>query len=428
MRSTMKGFRPRLEMLEDRWVPATVHDVVGDLLISAQSGPLTVTVSATVPGQVAVHDNGGTVTYSDVGNLIEITGSNLADTITFSGNATDYAGNVLISSGNGADVVTLNGGAGTTITNGSVTVVSGLGNDTLNLNGSIGGSLVYDSTYGNDTVVTTGATTVGGNATLTQLQNLTLTNALTVKGSLTLTNISAGFPLDVTGAGALSVGTASDVLQSLSVTGGAGADKFVPTGIVTVTGNATFSFTQSVGASALTLAAGSSVGGNLSYNGGNGADTVTLAATDAFAGNVTLNMGNGANVLALNSAWTVAGNMTISQGNGSNVAYTVGGLVAGNLSISQGNGVNGTVTVSSPPAGMMIYHGGNGTDSLDLEGAAGSVYDVYLTFGTGTNTLAFDTANTGITFTGTVVGSGGTNTFTQGALDTLIDISFINFP
>jgi hypothetical protein len=437
MRSTLKGYRPRLEILEERWVPATVRDVAGDLLISNQSGPLIVTVSTTVAGQVAVHDNGGTITYSGVGSLIDITGTNLGDSITFSGNPTNYAGNLLINSGNGADSITLNGGVSDpTITNGNVTVLTGLGNDSLSLSGSIGGSLTYDSTYGNDTVtIATGGVTVGGSASLTELQNLTLTGAFTVGGSLNLTNLSAGFPLDVTGAGALTVGSATGSLQSLTVTGGAGSNKFIPTGVVSVTGNASFSFTQSVGNNLFTLPAGSSVGGNLSYNGGNGGDTVTLATGDSIAGNATLNLGNGANALVLNEAWLVAGNMTIVEGNGANAAFSIGGttlateaLVAGNLSITQGNGNNLGVTVNSPPAGMMIYHGGNGTDTLDLEGPAGSVYDVYLTFGTGTNTLTFDSTNNGITYTGTVIGSGGMNTFSQGSNDTLIDINFINFP
>jgi len=448
MRSTNKGFRPRLEMLEDRWVPATVHDVAGDLLISGQTKS-TLTVAATGVGQITVTD--GTlspVTYSNVGSLIEITGTNLSDTIIFSGVAADFAGNLLITSGNGNDIVDLSG-----TVPGSVTVITGLGNDSLNLGTTsagtaafnVGGSLIYDSTYGNDTVTTTAATTVSGNASLTGLQNLTLTSALTVKGALNLTDISAGFPLDVTGAGALTVGepTGSGPLESLTVTGAAGADKFLPTGVVTVTGNATFNFGQSVGASAMTMPAGSSVGGNLTYNGGNGGDTVTFATGDSFAGNATLNLGNGGNSLVLNEAWSVAGNLTIAEGNGGNNPFAIGAstaaaTVAGNLSITQGNGTNGKVTVWYPPAGLLIYHGGNGTDSLDLETtttpAATGVYDVYITFGTGMDTLAFDVTpggtGNGDTFVGTVIGNGGTNAFSQGtnANTQLIDISFINFP
>jgi len=430
MRSTTKGYKPQLETLEERWVPATVKNTFGDLFISNQNGPLTVTVSTTTAGQVTVKDNGSPVTYSGVGSLIEITGTNLPDSITFNGFTANYAGNLLVLSGNGTDIVNLNGGGtGNFITNGSVLVDSTIdNNDQLNLNGNIGGSLTYFSQYGFDNVVTTGATTVSGNASLTGLQNLTLTSAFTVKGSLNLTNISAGFPLDVTGAGALSVGTSANVFQSLTVSGGANADKFIPTGVVSVTGNATFSFTQSVGHSALSLAGGSSVGGNLSYYGGNGGDTVTLAALDTVAGNATLILGNGANTLNLNSAWEVAGNLTISEGNGANGAFTIGGTVAGDETVTQGNGVNGTVELTGPSSGVFTYHGGNGTDSVDLQGPAGEVYDVYITFGTGTNTLAFDTTNTGLTYLGYVSGSGGTNTFTQGALDTLIDITFNNFP
>ncbi len=424
-----KGFRPRLEALEERWVPATVKDVAGNLLISNQNGPLTVTVSTTVVGQVTVKDNGSAVTYSSVGSLIEITGSNLADGITFHGNATDYTGNLIVSGGNGADTVTLDGGGARPLRHHERqrhSVVE-LGADTNNLNGAIGGSLTYNDTYGNDTVVTTGATTVGGNASLTGLQNLTLTSPLTVKGSLTITNLSAGFPLNVTGAGALSVGTASNVFQSLTVTAAGGANVWHPTGAVTVTGNANFNLAGSSSNTFFMSAVGSSVGGNFYYQGGYGTNAVTIANTD-FAGNATINTGGATTLTLAATTWTVAGNLTINEGNAANAAFTVGGLIAGNETITQGNGVNGTVTISTTPAGLFTYHGGNGTDSVDLEGLAGSVYAVYITFGTGTNTLAFDTANTGITFLGYVSGSGGTNTFTQGALDTIIQMSFINFP
>src|SRR5439155_27328616 len=130
---------------------------------------------------------------------ISITGTNLADTITFTGN-TGFNGNVLVNSGNGNDVVTLNTGAAG-ITNGSVTVLTGLGNDVLNLAGAIGGSLAFADTAGKNDGNVTAATKVGGSASLVGLGTLTLTGALTVGGGLTITSsLTTGTPLVVTGA------------------------------------------------------------------------------------------------------------------------------------------------------------------------------------------------------------------------------------
>src|SRR4051812_7324249 len=109
--SATRGFRPRLEALEQRWVPATIRVVGGVLLVSDQTGPLTITPSANAAGVVTVSDGGkGGVTVSGVGRLIAITGTSRADSITFNGGTGGFKGDVLIRSGNGDDTVTVSGG------------------------------------------------------------------------------------------------------------------------------------------------------------------------------------------------------------------------------------------------------------------------------------------------------------------------------
>ena len=80
------------------------------------------------------------------------------------------------------------------------------------------------------------------------------------------------------------------------------------------------------------------------------------------------------------------------------------------------------------PPGLFSWTSGSGTDTLDLEGAAGSIYKVNLLFGTGANTLTLDSMGNGVTYTGIIKGSGGANTFNQSATATLINITLINFP
>ena len=52
------AFRPVLEGLEQRWVPATIKVIAGNLYVSNQVGTLTVSTTGTA-GQVTVNDHAG---------------------------------------------------------------------------------------------------------------------------------------------------------------------------------------------------------------------------------------------------------------------------------------------------------------------------------------------------------------------------------
>jgi hypothetical protein len=65
VKRTKFAYRPRLESLEHRWVPATVNVIGGNLYISEQVG--TLNVSNLVGGQVRVQDSAKDITVSGVG-------------------------------------------------------------------------------------------------------------------------------------------------------------------------------------------------------------------------------------------------------------------------------------------------------------------------------------------------------------------------
>src|SRR5262245_49384385 len=120
--------RPTLEALEERWVPATIKLIAGNLFVSNQTAALTLETTATA-GQIKITDGAKVVTVSGVGGLISITGTNAANTINFNADAKAFPGNLLINAGNGADTINLEatnppGGIG-----GNVTVLEGNGDD-----------------------------------------------------------------------------------------------------------------------------------------------------------------------------------------------------------------------------------------------------------------------------------------------------------
>src|SRR5687767_7830824 len=113
--------RPNLEYLERRLAPATVRLASGNLYVSHQVGALTITAQG--GGKFTVADGAKAVTVGGVAGLIQVTGTNVGNKITFDANGKAFPGNLLISGGNGADEVVVEGGGAGGKIGGNVTVL-----------------------------------------------------------------------------------------------------------------------------------------------------------------------------------------------------------------------------------------------------------------------------------------------------------------
>jgi hypothetical protein len=413
MRNT--GNRLDLEILEERWLPATVRDVVGDLIITNPQGALTVTVTGTA-GQVIVSDSSGSTTYSHVNVLISITGTQGNDSITFQGGA-GFKGNVLINSLDGNDFISVTGPIG-----GSLTLLSGAGNTTTDLSGTIGGTLTYHHGSGPNLLHIVGATTVGGGASISGLGTLLRSASFTVNGNIGLSgNPTSGIPLLGTDVGNLTIN------GNLYLTGGRGPASFTVTGLLQIKGNLGINFIlASSGLLNLNgVQPGSFIGGDLVYAGGAGSDTVLLGTNLTVGGDALLNLGSGVGTYSSAVGDQISGSLFMNMGNFNN-KFTMNGLVAGDVFLTVGNG-NNTVTMNTAPAGMFDFFGGNGTNTISLGTATTPwVFEVYFQFGNGTNTLTLTSADT---LSGTIVNHSALshdNLIQNGAL--LLDLYFQDYP
>ena len=296
--------------------------VFGNDTITGGAGSDTLS-GATLTGASTVTFNGGSGTFASGGstatfNTIEaVTTGAGADTVTISGTA---AGT--FATGAGADTINA-GGSGADIIN------AGEGNDLVNLTG----------TFGNDTIT--------GGAGSDTLSGATLTGASTVTFN--------------GGAGTFANGASTATFNTIeTVTTGAGADR--------------------VNAAANTTAANFNLGaGNDSFTGGLGAETI-----DAGAGDDTITSGGGDDVIFAGD-----GQDLVDAGDGDD-RVDAG---AGNDTVEGGAG-NDTILGGT---GDDLLSGGAGDDSL-LGGAGNDVLlggdgDDYLDGGDGADTLTGGAGN-----------------------------------
>ncbi len=418
--------RPKLEQLEGRWVPATIRLVAGNLFISHQAGPLVVESTA-VAGQFKITDSAKTVIVNGVGSLISITGTNLADKITFQANVAGgnkaFPGNLLINSGNGADLIDLSGRV-----SGNVTLLTGLGNDTVTSTSedvSVGGNLTWSDPTGVNTFNLNSLNyTIGNNLTLFGVGNFSMgqSNILKVGGfaSLTATQTSAN-PMSV-----LFDGAAVSIGKSLQLTGGTLNDSFSVTSELTV-GNMLWANLGN-GDNVVNLspaAGGGGIGGNFFYTGGGGKDVVGFGVNSSVAGNTQLSLGEGINAFIDSSTSLYSGDLSIQGGNDTNTTV-VSGLVSGNVNIDLGNGDSNTTTVTGSVGGTFRYRLGNGSlGVLNLLPTVAQTLSVDILFGTGDSTF---TLSPNLTLDGIVRGTGGTYTFNQGTAILAPNLIFFNYP
>ncbi len=350
----------------------------------------------------------------------------------------------------GGNITVLNGSGGELIGIGQVGLTPQATPPALRIGGDVtvvarkGGSQPGSPNAGDSLFVGPGST-IGGNLATSFVDGVnigepTFTQLSSVDGNVTLNDATSPHFIDVEDVGFVG--------KNLTVTGSSFGDSFslaqATAGVGgLVSGNVTLNLgtANGLGESVFTDST-TAIAGNFSISSQGSSGNLDSTSTEGLyfvggqvGGNLTLAMGQGDNAVGFTA--TVFGSMSVSAGHGMNDlgggstgfgSFT--GTVAGNLSFNFGNGSTNFVTITNAPAGKLYWISGNGTDSLDLEGTAGSVYNLSIVFGSSasTNTLTFDSSNTGITFQGSVVGSGSTNTFTQGSNDTITQFAFINFP
>lgn len=393
------GKRLGLEVLESRSVPATFSVVGGNLTISRQAGPLTVT--ATTPGEFTIADGSNVVNVSGVNGRISITGTNGADQITLNLSDQTLSGMVAINSGNGNDNVTLNAAATGGLIAGGLNVQLGLGDDRLETaNGSgvqISGHTTLDGGLGRDRVFFGGApfTRFGGNLTITNVNDLGANLPASVDGNV---NVSA------TDGVANSWRLAVTVGGNVTYTSGNGNDTVYLSGLNALTSSVTGNVTMNLGAGNdqagvapfFAPPGNVNIGGSLVIRGGIGNDDLRVAdAGDlvTVGGNTIIDGGEGNNDYRLGATFTAAGDHLVMGGNGINnlsgATNSFNATVAGNLSFRFGNGDNLiTLGTDSLVSGKLNVQTGNGDNTLTLMGA--QTYTVNLRFGTGDDTVTLN--------------------------------------
>jgi len=408
-------FRPRLECLEDRTVPA------GTLNSSLVNGTLTIT---------AVNSN----VFGENDQVITIQGTGSGDfNITANGKlqgpaagALENVTNIRLNLGAGNDTVTIDGAqlAGTLTVNGStgnnavifdvadskignISIVNGMGNDRFQADAAVvTGNLTVNNGHGDTKFLLNADTVIGGNLSLTNTggidiftskalldveRNLTMNNGagtvrLTfdgyteIRGNFSVVNGYGGDTTDFNGQLtvarnlSLNYGTSDDVIKTVDAKGNVQ--------IVQLTGSST----------KFNADAAAEIGGNLTIRGQGGIDRVVLDGvtvngttlfdlgaqddvvilTDStFKGRTTINTGNGNDRIRLEND---GNDLLLNDDNGTGTVFQSAVSInagAGDdllvIGLMNGDGVDFKVA-------PVTLNGGSGTDTLDIQNLAlGSV-------------------------------------------------------
>ncbi len=363
-----KDRRPTLEVLEDRFVPATLHFVNGILSITGTvpAGTLTITQNATTANSFAVQETGSSsFGFTGVSQILATTPTSSPNasspngyTVNFNLNGNTYTGSFTLKQGSGFNLVNFGEGNSTTTAgttgggtmNGNLTIIQGSGQNRVNIDTSnnqaasagqssvtIGGNVVIEEGGINNMVL------LGSNSSV----SVNADNRLTVKGSMTLT-----------GADTVTFNSNS------GVQGGIIGDQFL--GGVTATTGSTFApiiFQQATPAPAsgppFTAHIGTlTFGKNVTVTGGNGFSLFEFGAA-TFNGNVDFNAGTNtaANPYGLlpPTALTATDLILSAYTNGAGTVFTT--TINGNLTF---NNVGGSAVVS----GQAMVLNGNMTLNL----------------------------------------------------------------
>jgi hypothetical protein len=321
--------RPSLEVLEDRWVPASFTWI-------GSGSTLTLTQTSAAIGALTITDNVSSVTVSDAGDgstaTVSLVGFSNLTVNLLSTDRTALTYNLgAARSGN----VTLN------IANASA---RGL---TFNPGGNtIGGNLTITGGNGNLLVTETSALLLGGNATLNGGLSLDVFNAIgttvTIGGNFTLNKVNV-----------VALGSGSVIGGSLLFND---SGEFTP--------------------NTLTLT-GTTIGSNLSYTGGSSTDIIVLNMASVVGGNLSVNFGtqtSGSSELGINGTSQVAGSVAVIGGNLGTQSVTLAttATVNGSASFNMGSATN-TIRWTGIFTGSTFYYtGGASVDTIVYTPAAGS--------------------------------------------------------
>jgi hypothetical protein len=412
--------RPSLESLESRWVPATIRLVAGNLFVSNQSAVALTVETTGVAGQIKITDGAKVVTVNGVGSLISITGTNKLDVISFRADAGGFAGNVLINAQNGSDTIALRAASAAGI-GGNVTVLGGNGDDVVGIGATtlIRGGLMVSDNVGSNQFLPAAALTVRGNLSLLGCNKLVSPNPIDVGGSMTLRSSRTIVP----GTYNYSLGQLT-VAKDVTFITGPERDLIFIDNLTSIGGNCTFDVGDGANGLSLGGSAAVDIGGNLTYRGIRGGAVALNLVT--IGGNTTIDTAEGAAFSDTTSS-VYSGNLSFIHGNRSSFTG-IAGTVAGDLNWTVGNSavpLDHELFLTGPVGGKIRVRAGNGTNIVRLLPTAARTDNVDMLFGTGTNTLIL---NSDLTLTGTVVGTGGTNTFTQNGATLLPTLQLINFP
>ena len=442
----------------------TFTDTVGTVTLS--SGSITGGVGGTLTSTGTFEMQSGTVSGILAGSGIAMN-KTTAGTVTFSG-ANTFTGLTTVSAG------TLAYGANNALSSGAVTVSGGtlslgtftdtVGTVTLSsgsITGGVGGTLTSTGTFEMQSGTVSGILAGSGIA-----MNKTTAGTVTLSGANTftgLTTVSAGTlaygindALSTGGVtasgGTLSLGTFSDTVGTVTVSGGGSITG--SSGVLSSTGN----FEMQNGSV-------SGILGGLSLLNKTTASTVTLSGVNTYTGGTTI----GAGTLALSGSGTLgstSGTLTVNGGtldlagvnagvgnftgsggtvltNGANATLTIGNSngTGGNFLGTFADGTGGVLSLTKTGSGTLTLGGASsntysgtttvngGTLALAKSGGTVAVSgNLTIGDGTGTDTARLDAANQiGSTSTVTFNNSGGTPTLNlNGYSQTLGSIASTN--
>lgn len=387
--------RPRhvlaLEQLEDRYVPALFLqlDPAGNLIgiFGTPTDPANIELQFTNTDQVQVVENSVPIGAPlDVpGNLVVNIGNTNAAAPSFAVemNGFDFSSSLSITLGNANNgwLLSVNDSDASTPSTiyGKLAITTGNGDDTVSIahdeigNPSLNslnlfGGLAANTKGGNDTLtycgITTGACEIHGNVSLSNVNNfeIGLTDFAHVSGSVTLNTI-------------LETSIDTIYFRSLSQVDG---------NVILSTGNE--------GAPGDAVVMQGTVGRTLSANLGAGFNTFLLDSTAIVNGSLVVVSGNQADAVTLAASSTVLGNVTMVLGNGNNTVLFDTDAYVGGTSITcyTGSGRDDVVYRATAPGAFLNLQLGAGSDTFTfgdpLLVTSPSVARAFTDFGAGNDT------------------------------------------